>query len=333
MSVSIEPISLLSSSPAYTLAIDLVIISILLSGFSLGISRALRSKKLWAFGVEELSQAIINAAMLGVLISFTLLSTEIVNSLVSDSMQSSCTHLVDHSNSAISYSICSIEDALLMGQDISDQLSEQSFKLGFLSSIRLELNVVSAQPFSSLSHPSEDYSSWIFRIADTISVLELQRQFLHFISSTSFAIFLPIGLLFRMFFATRKLGGVIMAASIGLYLIYPLAYLSLIQSDNLQVVYDQTQVNLDSLSTALAFSPLIDWDKPGELANETIKLTGNNISQAVSMPYSSVSAFMGNLSHFAFIYPILALVITLVFIFELSALLGSEFSLDIMEMI
>jgi hypothetical protein len=333
MSVSIDPISLVPSSPAYGLAIDLVIISILLSGFALGISRALRSKKLWAFGVEELSQAIINAAMLGVLITFTMVCTELVNSFVSDSMIDGCPTYVDYTNSAISYSLCSIDNAIFMGQNISASLAENSFKLGFLSTINLNLNVVSVQPFSSLANPSSDYSDWVFRIADMNSILEVQRQFLFFIAGSAFSIFLPIGLLFRMFFATRKLGGVIMAISIGLYLLYPLAYISLIQADNLSAIYEQTKTNLDSLLDALAFSPLIDWDKPGELANETIKLTGNNISQAVFMPYSSVSAFLGALSHFALIYPIIALAITLVFIFELSTLLGSEFSLDLMEMI
>ncbi len=43
-----------------------------------------------------------------------------------------------------------------------------------------------------------------------------------FVDSTAFALFLPIGLLFRLFFPTRRLGGWIMAMAVAAYVIYPL---------------------------------------------------------------------------------------------------------------
>ncbi|GEM_PF-4970866 len=66
----------------------------------------------------------------------------------------------------------------------------------------------------------------IFAFVVKISILtKFQEVFLHVISSAIFPIFMGAGILLRSFYFTRKLGGLLMAIAIGLYFIFPMAYL------------------------------------------------------------------------------------------------------------
>ena len=60
--------SLVIGSPTWSLANSLAIISLVLAGIALGLGRAFSSRKLWAWGAEELGQAVINVALLAALI-------------------------------------------------------------------------------------------------------------------------------------------------------------------------------------------------------------------------------------------------------------------------
>ena len=74
----------------WSLAISLVVISILLSALALGIARAFGSRKLWAWGAEELGQAIFNAAILGALVGLTATASVFVSSTVPDGTILNC---------------------------------------------------------------------------------------------------------------------------------------------------------------------------------------------------------------------------------------------------
>ena len=129
------------ASPAYALATNLIVISLILCAFALGISRALRSQKLWSWGVEELAQAIINAALLGAIVGFGALAGSITSSLVDVSDFGTCSYFDSATNSPIAYSLCSIEDLQTKSWEILQGVSAQSFSLGVLSSIELSFNV------------------------------------------------------------------------------------------------------------------------------------------------------------------------------------------------
>lgn len=320
------------SSAAYSLATNLVVISLVLSAFALGISRAIHSKRLWSWGVEELAQAIINAALLGAIVGFAALVGSSINSLVDVSDFSTCQYFLNSQNSPIAYSLCSIEDTQNKTWEILQGVELQAFSLGVLSSINLDFNVVSASPFSSLLYSAKNYSSWSSNFSTLFSALELNRQFLFFVGQSAFSLFLPIGLLLRMFFATRKLGGALMGGAIAFFIIYPLVYSAFVM-DNfaLQNSYDSAFSDLNSLSQTLAFVPMIDWGKNPDMAGLINSLEGQELSQKVALPYKSVSAFVGAVSTHALLYPLISLAITLVCARELSVLLGSEFRLDLFE--
>jgi len=330
-------IDLSPTSPAYFMAINLVVISLLLSGFALGISRAIRSKKLWGWGVEELSQSIINAALLGALMAGAPISASLASSLIPSELSSTCpsySSLDNASPTPLSFSLCSIDSAIEKGASTAQILEKNSFLLGTLSSLQINANVISAQPFLSLQYSAQNYSSLAWQIYLLLTSLELQKQFLFFIASFAFSLFLPAGLILRLFFATRKMGGAIMGGAIAFFLIYPLAYSAFAADASfLEETYLSASSDLDSLSAALSPIPLIDWEKEGAISNLMYNLWGQEISSKVYLPYSSTSAFLGALAMQALIFPLICIAISLVCAKELSSILGSEFKLDLFEMV
>lgn len=66
----------------------------------------------------------------------------------------------------------------------------------------------------------------IFNFVVKVSIItKFQEVFLQVISSAVFPIFVGAGILLRSFYFTRKLGGLLMAMAIGLYFIFPMAYI------------------------------------------------------------------------------------------------------------
>jgi len=325
------------SSQAFSLAINLVVISFVLSAFALGISRAIRSKKLWSWGSEELAQALVNAALLGAIVGSASLVGSLVgsaNSLVDANNFSACPYFFQNQNSPIAYSLCSIEDSQSKAWSVLSAVESQAFSLGVLSSINLDFNVVSAAPFTSLSYSASNYSSWASELSFVFSSFEFNKQFLFFIAQSGFSLFLPVGLLLRMFFATRKLGGALIGGAIAFFVIYPLMYCAFVtDSSALEGAYDVAYTDLDELSQTLAFVPSIDWGKTPDMAGLINSLDGVKLSEKVALPYKSVSVFVGAISVYAFLYPLISLVISLICARELALLLGSEFRLELFEKI
>jgi len=320
------------SSPAYLMALNLIVIGLVLSAFALGISRVLGSRKLWSWGVEELAQSLINAALVGAIVGFGTLAATTMGSLADSSDFSNCAHFEKAQNSPIAYSLCSIEDLQQKSWDILDGANEQAFSLGVLSSIELSFSVVRASPFSSLSNSAQNYSQWAQNISFILSALEINRQFLFFIAQSAFSLFLPIGLLLRMFFATRKLGGALMAGAIGFFMVYPLLYSAFVSGNSsISEPYKQAFSDLDLLSQTVSFAPAIDWGKEPNMSLVFSSLQGKQLMEKVSIPYKSVSEFIGAASAYAILYTIICFLLTLVCVKELSSLLGSEFRLDLFE--
>ncbi|MFH0927827.1 MAG: hypothetical protein V1822_04580 [Candidatus Micrarchaeota archaeon] len=326
------------TSPAYSLATDLIIISLILCAIALGLARAIGSKKLWSWGVEELAQAIINAALLGSIMGLGTIAGAFTG-VMQIAPIAGCSYLDSAANSPIAYSLCSIEASQNKTWQIIDGANSQSFYLGALSSMQLSFEVVSASPFSSLSYAAKNYSDWSAQLSSLLSLLELNRQFLLFISQAAFALFLPVGLLLRMFFATRKLGGAMMAGSISFFIVYPLLYAAFLSGPLLgetpifETAYTQAYSDLNELSATLNFMPTIDWGKEPDMVQLLASLEGKNLLEQASLPYKSVSAFEGAVSMQAILYPLICLALTLICAKELSGLLGSQFRLDLFDKI
>lgn len=323
---------------AWTLATDLVIISILLAGIALGIGRALGSRKLWAWGAEELGQAIFNAAILGALVGMTAMASAFVSFTVPDGTIFNCASSAAIANAtphaAMNASLCTLEAAAADAQNVSSALMSHSYKFAYLSGLTLSANVLTATPFKALEWPAHAYADWTATLSNLQSSLETQRQFLAMTAMQGFNLFLPAGLLLRMFFPTRKLGAAIMGAAIAFFLVYPMLYAALVAGGPLagteKAVMDTWTDNEKAVMQNL---PLIDWDKPGDMMNVTTGVDGKDLAARALNLYAPMAAFLGVLNLYAIAYPLIALVISLVTAGALAGALGVEMRLDLFEMV
>ena len=324
-------IDLSPTAATYNFALDIVIISIILSALALGISRAIGSRKLWAWGSEELAQSVINAAMLGVLVAFTSAISALLAVSLPHDVLSSCPISGQPANAPLAYDGCIIGNAIEKIGKMQPGLAENSFKLGMLSKMNINATALWAAPFDAMANTSEQYSKWAGELAGLQTFFEVQKQFLAIIGAYAFALFLPAGLILRMFFATRRLGGTIIAGSIGFFVIYPLVFAAIADNKTIEASFQAAISPLNSLGSALSPLGSLDWEKPDAIAKTVLELAGKNISSHAAALYIAMPQFLAALSIHAAIYPLISLAVTLVCIAELSAIFGKEFVFDLVK--
>jgi hypothetical protein len=334
--MALSGVSISPGGTDWSLAINIIIVGVLLSGIALGIGMALRSRKLWAWGVEELAQAIVNAALLGVLLAW-LASVDGITSGMVDTSGMNCTALQSQmqlgSNTPLYYSRCALYNAEGGAISLISSLSSLSYKLGWLSGLTVSVNVVQAKPFLSFSDISTSYSQWAGHFALLLSASQVNQQFLSLVASSAFSLFLPAGLLLRMFFLTRKFGAALMAGSIGFFIVYPLAYSSLAQPQLVAKSIEAASASLADTYSFLSAVPIVDLGKSGDVANLISNLSGGQLPYASTAPYAALSAARASLELAFIFYPLIALALTAVAIRELYMALSAEFNLNLFEMV
>ena len=316
--------------------------SILLAGILIGAGRAFGYKKIENFGIEELIQSIINGAIIGafaVIIGF-------VSSVSESLVQNKCG--VGDAVQQLSCSILSLESSVFsLFQGVVKTLN----LIGYYQGLSLDFGSFSIAPFSNLSSLSSVLSFNTLLLQLLIILLNLNVQILSFISSSALLLLLPVGLVLRTFFATRKVGGFLIALSIGLYLFYPVFIL---------IFPDPTPTVTIATNSLVAFNnnnyyatiPVVDLNNNYAIAGKLDVMGGRcngNISNAslcqnltLSLPANSTADFSGDLTllsqqtgHsvssvilYAVIAPLFSLLVTIVFVKELTSLLGGELSLS-----
>ncbi|MCX8202317.1 MAG: hypothetical protein N3G74_00710 [Candidatus Micrarchaeota archaeon] len=173
----------------------------------------------------------------------------------------------------------------------------------------------------------------------------MQLYFLEFIERYAFHFFLPFGLFFRVFSFSRKFGNILIALSIGFYIVFPLTYLisqSIVDSvlnfgkvgnqyswkDILGARMGQTNNAVSDLSG----SSWVDRLKE-ELTREIANPIANGISFAIKLVFALFSE-----AAFAFVLftlvPIIGFTITVSVVRDLGSLLGSDIAVnDLLKML
>ena len=83
---------------------------------------------------------------------------------------------------------------------------------------------LSVMPFAGLNGAA-DFFSLLFDLAvKTMLLLRAQQFFLDFLNYPLFSVFLAMGLILRIFYFARKLGGLLVALAISFYVIFPMFY-------------------------------------------------------------------------------------------------------------
>lgn len=331
----------------YRIATYIIVIFITLAGFAMGLGRAFGVRKLEEWGKHEILQQVINAAFIAGLASVTLFIMMLVSSLTPQPGSPEALFVnpdkVFSGNAAINFSlhyldfVNSICNALLAG------LSVIYAVLAPLSTLNVGVNLVvtgSITPLNGLTPFLELLGTLISAMAFFIFMIFAQRSLLLFVDATAFAVFLPLGLILRSAYVTRKVGGALIAISIGLYVVYPLLFV--LDVTSMRTVVDGSVMNatlaLDSakgsitsagigVSSADPANMSVDY---GGLLSQNIDIASklvNGIGGVMSASNSLVVEMQRVFASFfivLFFMPFFNIIITIISIKEMAQLFGSE---------
>lgn len=297
-----------------TLAGTVVSFSIILSGILIGLGKTLSSKRLEHFGTEELIQSVINAALVGAYATIVAAATEISKGIVTGTA-------------------CTTGDAIENLQCIFTSLSADIFALlskavilqqmvSYYQTLTLEFSTFSIQPMSGLYSVSSILSAQTLTLQALLTLAQLQVQVLGFFAPQLLTFFLPLGLIFRAFFSTRKLGGFLIALSIGVYLFYP-AFILIFPTPAL----NETVSGLTNLTnnTLYKTTPILDLNDNYAIAGKLDNMTTGDFTGDLTLATQRISSSISSLSMFVLLAPIFSIIITIIFIKEITEIFGGEF--------
>ncbi|MFA5412116.1 MAG: hypothetical protein WC350_02085 [Candidatus Micrarchaeia archaeon] len=297
-----------------TLAGIVVSLSIILSGLLIGLGKTIGSKRVEHFGEEELVQSAINAALVGAYAAIISIASEVSKGIAEGQT-------------------CVAGDALENLQCIFSNLSADIFQLltqainlhqivSYYQSITLEFATFSIQPMSHLSSIQSILGGQILTLQALLTLAQLQVQILAFFAPQLLTFFLPLGLIFRSFFSTRKLGGFLIALSIGIYLFYP-AFILIFPAPQFNV----TAANLTNLTNTSLYTtvPILDLNDNYAIASRFDNMTTGDFTGDLTLATQQISASIASLSMFVMLAPLFSLLITVIFIKEVTDIFGGEF--------
>lgn len=333
----------------YNIAISIIGIMLSIGGIILGIGYSLSNKKLKEFGYDEIFQSLINGVIVGVLfISFIpggLISNSINGIVDSSSVSATCQNYMSH-NYAICFSynyLVGMNPIYINGKKYPSLLIDSRNLLVPVSIVYATVAIINSMSINLLIatinlngifNPILKETGLIIRaILTAIFGIYVQSILLNIISVIAIPILLPVGIVLRTFYPTRKMGGAIMAIAIGLFAVFPLTYL--LDAHITYAFTNTTSVNqnVDSFTMGL-----------NNIKNNVINAQSKN-SSLISPIITKVSSLTkGIFSSFyiwikkvldafallvieVFVLPIFSLIITIISIRELASVLGSEISL------
>jgi hypothetical protein len=324
-----------------------IAIMISVGGIVLGLGYAMDNSRLKNFGRDELVQSFINGAIVGSLFLFFSpagLGTSIINGVVSGAHANATCSSYMSTNYAICFAYnylvgikpvtinnASYPSLLDSSLELLLPISGIYVTLGLISSVQLDFGVASIS-FANILTPVLSQEDFIITgLTFAIISIYAQSALLSVIAVVAVPLLLPVGLVLRTFYPTRKLGGTAIAIAIGLFAIFPLTYLL-----DAQITANYSGViNQAALS---AFSIQADGFEGGMLSLGA--LSANAISGPLQGLMSGLSGLVSSFSGLikellswlallivqVFFFPVLSVVLTITAVRELAKMLGSEVS-------
>ncbi len=315
-----------------SLAYTVVTISIILSGIMLGLGKAFGNRKLESFGKDELFQSIINGALVGgltVLIAF-------ISDISTSASPNRCLPGAD----LVGELSCSINALSTDGFALFNNLNRALNVIGYYQTLEVNFGSFKIQPFINLEGVSHILFDQLHLLVLSLNLLSMQQLLLQFISTQGIALVLSLGLILRSFFATRKIGGFLVSLSIGLILFYP-AFVSVFEPPSSSLAAAKNTLDSFNANPSFATVPIIDLNSAGGIAARLDNLTYYQADQANSTNMTGVdfsgelgvisqaaTSSVSSLLFYSSIVPLLSLILTFVFIKELSGVLGSELFIE-----
>lgn len=327
----------------YSIAVVVLAIMLMVGGivYSIGIASDIR--KLKDFGKDEILQTAINGVIVGTLI--IALSQGGAISTVINGIVLNVSHGISCPAFNSNYAIC-FANNYLVGTTINikgsrfPSLLDAALELliptataygiiGTFSSVSLSVGLASIS-FKAIFSPILTEETYIIS-ALTFSIISIyiQSALLEVISIITLPLLLPTGIILRTFYPTRKLGGSIIALSIGLFLIFPLTYLL-----DAQIAYNYSNVTAaTSAASILTYSKSISSNIFSMNRNSsistymsgTLNIASNFFSMFLTM-ISSILKAVALLVIEVFFMPAFSIILTAISTREFAKLLGSEIS-------
>ncbi|MEW6748424.1 MAG: hypothetical protein AB1295_01810 [Candidatus Micrarchaeota archaeon] len=340
------------------IAVVVVTASIVLAGLMVGLGRAFGIKRLEHFGLEELIQSVINAAIIGSFAAVIELVAMVSSSVVTESCAQGDVMV------QLSCMLGGLNDSLfLMLQGIVGTLA----LVGYYQGLSLDFGSFAISPFKNLSAVSDALGWQLLSTNLLMTLVQLNTQIAAFIGQSALGLLFPVGLVLRTLFATRKVGGFLIALSLGLYLFYP-TFILIFPSPQEEVLDATSGMGNLTSNRFYATIPVIDLNGNYAIAGKLDLLSARcdpddyelitnvtnvsatdtlcddflqeqelytNVTQNQSLDFTGdvTLVLQGNsdaLSRtalYSVIAPLFSLLVTVVFVKELGNILGSEIGL------
>ena len=310
----------------YEVAVTVVVISIMLSGIAMGVGRAFQNRKIEYWGRDELLQAFINGAIVGGLIGLIAILDTATTSLVPTGPSLLCPLTVSHTT-AIGFAQCYLEDLGTKIFELNCILVAVNVIVGFITNLGISF-IITVQPLAGLAPVGSILGMIIESLFVFLLAVEAQSSLLTFISGTALTTFLPVGLILRCFFPTRKLGGALIAMAIGMYVVFPLTFVLDYQSvATMNVHIQDSRTAMDKFKTDFSYVLGISLGDVGAAQALVNNLVGGGVYDIINGLVKILTVVLADLVIQVIILPLVGLIITVISIRELAGILGSEIGL------
>lgn len=330
----------------FSIAVYVIGIMLAISGIALGLGYAINEKRFKEFGRNELYQSLLNGALVGgMLVLFS--QNGLVNLAINQMTMANSTSMQCPASLAGNSAICLAYDYLIgTGYSMSGTFHASILStstllltglfalnavLGAIASVKLSIVVVTIS-FSYLVNPLIVQIEYLIKVLSTIAIgAVVQGAVLLFIAASAVSVILPAGLILRTLYPTRKLGGFLMALSVGLYVVFPLSYVF----DAAIANSYSSQINLDNVTQLSASATGIENNLYGSLSPMASNSLPSSVSSAIVTSLESfINAFSGVIEWilqgiaylivYTFVLPAFSLIITGIAVREFAEVLGSE---------
>lgn len=216
-----------------SIALLAVIISALLTALAYMVAHLLSNQMLLIWAKNEFFQVMASAFIVGSFIGFVFflqgaIVSQIGNPAICDPSARSPSGIPDcHILLAHSYLGYVYSDTVIMSRDIVE-INSALHTIRMVTFVGEEFVAsyfgMPIRPFAGLGVPVESLKTAFDILVKVMLLLKLQQILLNYIELALFPILFVMGIVLRTFFFTRKLGGLLIALAIGLYLVYPMVY-------------------------------------------------------------------------------------------------------------
>jgi hypothetical protein len=351
-----ETPGVMSGGPAFQVAIYVIVSMIVLVGIVYLLGKALSNRKLEEWAKNEFLQVFISAAMVGGLFLLMAPGTGLItiafNSLVpadpivpSVSLGSiatidisGCVDAKIPEDTALCYAYDYLGMLSMQILSLMTMIFSVNILLDILSKLSIDIIVVEITPLSGLSSIVQVFQSILQSLLFLGIVVEAERALLQFVNATALTLFLPVGVVLRSFFGTRRLGGALIALAVGTYLVFPLT-ISLNAVAVNQVATDAFQPLTDLYASVNAINPVTQFSQAGDLLSpetwtgfiEDYQQAASALVDAIAKMPQMMTTVVSLLIVQVVFLPALSIMLTMIAIKELAALFGSEINLSRFE--